>query len=107
MERLRELRKSKKMTMKELAKVFGVSESTISLYETGKREPDNSMLKRLADYFGVSVDYLLERSPNVNYRIPLELQGIPIAFYEGLKDLSEEDLNSVAKYVKFLKSQKK
>lgn len=57
--RIRELRKQRGITMKELGKVVGVAESTISHYETGKRQPDNHTLLALAEYFGVSVDYLL------------------------------------------------
>ena len=57
--RIRELRKQHKITMKQLGEVIGVAESTISQYETGKREPDNETLLRLGAYFGVSVDYLL------------------------------------------------
>ena len=59
MNRIRELRKQKNITMKELGKKIGVSESTISLYENGKHAPDNNMLIALADYFDVSIDYLL------------------------------------------------
>lgn len=59
--RIRELRKAKKVTMKELGNMIGVAESTMSLYETGKRKPDLETLSRLADYFNVSVDYLLGR----------------------------------------------
>lgn len=59
--RIRELRKAKKVTMKDLGNIIGVAESTMSLYETGKRKPDPETLSRLADYFNVSVDYLLGR----------------------------------------------
>lgn len=56
---IRALRKNAGLTMKQLGAVMGVSESTISLYETGKNEPDISMLKRMSEYFGVSIDTLL------------------------------------------------
>lgn len=56
---IRTLRKAAGITMKQLGDLMGVSESAISLYETGKAEPDISMLKKLADYFSVSIDYLL------------------------------------------------
>lgn len=61
MEKIRELRKERKLTMKKLGQIVGVSESTISLYENGKRQPDYDTLQKLADYFDVSVDYLLGR----------------------------------------------
>ena len=56
---LRELRKQRGLTMKELGEKIGVSESTISLYETGRRSPSYEILLKIAEYFGVSVDYLL------------------------------------------------
>lgn len=62
MQRLREIRKSANVTMKSLGQHCGVSESTISLYENGKHEPDHETLKKIADYFNVSIDYLLGRT---------------------------------------------
>ena len=59
--RLREIRKSRNTTMKKLGAELGLAESTISLYESGKRQPDFETVVKLADYFGVSVDYLLGR----------------------------------------------
>lgn len=58
---LKKLRKSKKLTQDELADLLCVSRSAISLYETGRREPDCAMLSKMADVFGVSVDFLLGR----------------------------------------------
>ena len=57
--RIRELRKAHCMTMKQLGAEIGVAESTISQYETGKRQPDNETLLKLGEFFEVSVDYLL------------------------------------------------
>lgn len=59
MEALRRLRREKGISMKELGKKIGVAESTISKYETGKREPDFETLLKLGEFFNVSVDYLL------------------------------------------------
>ena len=41
---------------------IGVAESTMSLYENGKREPSHDTLQKLANFFNVSIDYLLGRS---------------------------------------------
>jgi len=57
--RLTDLRQSKGLTQNELAELVNVSRSALSLYELGKREPDYETLVRLADFFDVSVDYLL------------------------------------------------
>ncbi|MDE7191237.1 MAG: helix-turn-helix domain-containing protein [Clostridia bacterium] len=59
MERLKALRKASDKTLKDLAIVFDTSPQVISRYELGQAEPDFNTLIKLADYFNVSVDYLL------------------------------------------------
>jgi len=58
---LRQLRKEKGLTQAELAKLISIGESTVSFYESGKRQPDYETLIRLANIFRVSVDQLLGR----------------------------------------------
>jgi repressor LexA len=58
---LRELRKNAGLSLREFGDLFGIGESTVSQYETGKREPSYGMLCRFADYFHVSTDRLLGR----------------------------------------------
>ena len=60
--RLRELRKSRNITQLKLALDLNMSQNTISRYETGEREAGYAELIRIADYFDVSIDYLLERT---------------------------------------------
>ena len=62
MENLRTLRKQAGLTMKQLGANLGMAESTVSLYENGKRSPDVQTLIRFADFFDVSLDYLLGRN---------------------------------------------
>ena len=57
--RLKELRNAKGLYQKDIANELNIAISTYSYWEQGKIEPDNTTLKKLADYFGVSVDYLL------------------------------------------------
>jgi transcriptional regulator with XRE-family HTH domain len=58
-QRLKELRKENGLTQEDLAKLSGVSFPTISRYEGGHRdEPKLSILKSLANYFGVTIDYI-------------------------------------------------
>ena len=64
MDRLRELRLKKNLTQKELADILDVDRTAIAKYETGASGAKSEVLKKIADYFGVSVDYLLERSDN-------------------------------------------
>ncbi len=60
-ETLRLLRKEKNLKQIDLANYLGVSRTTYTQYETGKSEPDLKMVQKLADFFGVTVDYLLGR----------------------------------------------
>ncbi len=60
--RIRELREEKNLTQIELAKKFNITSASISQYELGKRFPDQETLEKLADYFNVSIDYLIGRS---------------------------------------------
>lgn len=62
MERLKQLRQSKNLSQQKLAELFNLSQQAIWKYEKGLAEPEISTLKKFADYFGVSVDYLLENS---------------------------------------------
>ena len=60
--RLKEIRKARGISQVRMAIDLNVSQNTISRYETGEREADYAMLIRIADYFGVSIDYLLCRT---------------------------------------------
>ena len=64
MKRLRELREQMGISQLKLAMDLSLNQNTISRYETGEREADYKTLIALADYFRVSVDYLLERTDN-------------------------------------------
>ena len=61
-ERIKQLRHSQNITQKELSEVLSKSESTVRMWELGKSEPDLETLKKLAHYFKVSIDYLLDDS---------------------------------------------
>ena len=65
--RLKELRKKRNITQLKLALELNMNQNTISRYETGEREADYATLILLADYFGVSVDYLLERTDDPTF----------------------------------------
>lgn len=67
--RLKELRKERKISQLKLALDLNMNQNSISRYENGEREADYATLIRFADYFDVSLDYLLGRSnnPKINY----------------------------------------
>lgn len=62
-QKLKELRLNKGITQTEFAETFNIANGTVGNWETGKREPDYEMLSRIADFYGVTVDYLLGRDP--------------------------------------------
>ena len=57
--KLRELRIEKGLSQRRFGELFNVCNQSVSFWETGSREPDLDTLKRIAEYFDVSVDYLL------------------------------------------------
>lgn len=65
--RLKELRKKRNITQQKLAMDLNIAQNTVSQYETGAREADYRSLIAIADYFQVSIDYLLERTDNPEY----------------------------------------
>ena len=62
--RLKELRTQKGISQLKLAMDLSLNQNSISRYETGEREADYGLLIKFADYFDVSIDYLLERTDN-------------------------------------------
>lgn len=60
--RLKELRKERKISQQKLADHLDVARSTVAMWEVGPNQPDSEMLLRIADYFDVTIDYLLGRS---------------------------------------------
>ena len=62
--RLKELRKQHNITQIRLAMDLNLNQNSISRYESGEREADYATLIAFADYFDVSIDYLLERTNN-------------------------------------------
>ena len=61
---LKKLRKEKGISQLKLALDLNMSQNTISRYETGEREPGICELVKIADYFDVSIDYLVGRTQN-------------------------------------------
>ncbi len=100
-ERLKQLRTEYNLTLEDVGNKLSVHRSTISSYESGTRTPDIKMLQKLSDLFGVSTDYLLGKSDEreVTYSIA-SYSGIK----EAMKDMSEDDINEVKRFIEFIKS---
>ena len=65
--RLKELRKQRGISQLKLAMDLNMNQNSISRYESGAREADYATLIKLADYFNVSIDYLLKRTDNPRF----------------------------------------
>lgn len=61
-ERMKELRKERDLRQEDIAAELGIATTSYCRYELGMREPNASLLGRMADYYGVTTDYLLGRS---------------------------------------------
>ena len=59
---IRDLREDNDLTQQQIANILGCSQTAYSLYEIGKRDIPTTILIKLADYYNVSVDYLLGRT---------------------------------------------
>lgn len=97
--RLKTLREKKDMLQKDLAEILDVSSGAIGMYENGKRTPDYEILKKIADYFEVSVDYLLGRT-DIKTSTNIETKA-----YHNLDvgGLSEEAIQQIEDYIEFVK----
>lgn len=96
---LKKLRNDKSLTQQKLANILGIPRGTYAHYEIGKREPDNATLLLLANFFKVTVDYLLNNDtaesylPKQNYVVHNDIIKVleqPEVFYNGTP-LTEED----------------
>ena len=74
--RIKELREDRDLRQSDLARATGIDQRTISNYETGKSNPDSYALIKLADFFDVSVDYLLGRTERDFYKSENKKQAI-------------------------------
>lgn len=110
--RLKELREKNGYLQKFVADKLGIRSNTLSGYENGTRSPDPDMLKELADFYNVSIDYLLGHETEENMltyyinKIANEFPDIDLMF-KDLESLSAEDMKEVYDYIKFKVSQKK
>lgn len=104
-QRLKKLRKQKKLTQTELANLLNISHGAIAMWETDKRQPDNDTLVRLANFFGVSVDYLL----GVSNTEELEYTEDEKELFDLIMQLTDEEAQEMWNFLEYLisKRQKK
>lgn len=103
MKNLRTIRKSKGLSQAKMAEILCISPQAYSNYETGKRKPSSETLIKIANLYGVSVDYLLGKKPQTEHGetriIPL-LGAVPAGTpIEAIEDV-EEYIDIYPRFVK-------
>ena len=106
-DKIKKLREQDGISQKELSKILNVHRNSIYNWENNRSEPDYSQLKALAEFFSVSMDYLLEYDDNDKD----EMEKLKIALKEaGLMkgdDLTREELQKALEIVELLKKDNK
>lgn len=107
--RLKLLREKAGYSQYSFADAFGVSQSAVGNWEAGKREPNYETTERLADFFDVTIDYLLGRSTEpypAQLLIPDILKEVKVAFHKGGEGFTQEEIDNIADYALFVRKQK-
>ncbi len=104
--RIKILREELGLKQEELANKMSVSPSSIGMYETNKREPNNELILKLAQFFGVSTDYLLGKSDIRNPGKQIDdllneaMIGMSKEEYEALTETQKKQIRDFALFVK-------
>lgn len=86
--RIRDLREDMDLRQIDVAKATGIDQKTLSNYETGKTNPDSFALIKLADFFHVSIDYLVGRL-NIDVKENEEIKKRLSAVQEEIEDIKK------------------
>ena len=89
-ERLKALRKEAGFTQKEMAQQFGISQQAYATWENGQKMPAKERLAKLANFFNVSIDYLLGNSDNKKSN-EADLSMIETLYQRTSRNLTEEE----------------
>jgi transcriptional regulator with XRE-family HTH domain len=89
--KLKELREKKGISQAALAKELNVWQSTIGNWESGTREPNFEMSQRIADFFGVTIDYLLGRTITQDKQTDITIDDFTYAMQNESRSLTEKD----------------
>lgn len=116
-ERLKTERKKNNITQTQLAEKLYLDRSSISKYESGKQIPETPTLEKLADFFDVSIDYLLGKTDIRNYEDNSSLNSInenlstnglkTLAAHFDEEQFTQDDLDDIENFIKFIISKKK
>ena len=98
MNRIKKVREKNKISQAKLADFLNITQQAVSAYEKEEREPNIDTLNKIADYFNVTVDYLLGRTDTPNTvtlegdQIPGSLRNVDVELIEMIKEAKESGL---------------
>lgn len=95
-ERLCEIRKDRGLTQKQLADALGVSENSISLYERDITTPDDEIKIRMAEYFNISLDYLIGA---INHPLSLHRTNTHFLYAENIPAGAEKEMKAFLEHL--------
>lgn len=97
--RIAELRKEQNLTQEELAQALKITRSALSLYELGRRDPDTDTMQKFAEFFNVSVDYLLGRT-NIRQQPSVLAAHRSDGYNDELPPEAREELEKFKDYIR-------
>lgn len=100
--RLKEIREQRKIQQKDVCTALGIAQNTYSQYENNKREPDSETLSKIADFYNVTLDYLVGRAdtPTPAAQTP---QSAEPEIQAEFNKLTESEQKDVLDYIRFKK----
>ncbi|MBU9711117.1 helix-turn-helix transcriptional regulator [Bacillus tamaricis] len=84
--RLKELREKHKLTQKQVAPKFGITNYQLSRYENDESNPDPDLIVKFAEFYGVSSDYLLGKTDKPTYD-----EDLSRSYYGGPEDITDDE----------------
>ena len=103
--RLKELREKEGISQKQLSIALNISQGAIGNWESGTRKPNSEYIKKLADFFGTTTDYLLGKDDNPKNKV-FNSKTIEFHIFNELSALPDTKKEEVLNFIRFLKSGK-
>lgn len=101
-EQLKQLRKSKNhLTQLDMAKYLGIAKTTYASYEQGKRMPDIDLQNKIADYFGVTLDYLHGRERKEEPELTNKQMTVAAHIND---DVSDDEMREILSFIDYIKN---
>lgn len=100
-ERLKKLRKKEKLTQKDIATFLNISQPAYQQFESGKKKMNLETMEKLADYFNVSIDYLLGKTdiPDLDLEIDIDNAIDNSVAYDGTP-ITDNDREIIKDFLK-------